>query len=134
MPVSSSAYVRVANAQSIFENLIAHALEPEAPVDRTNASNASIAIGRNSINLSAPVSELRLTVAAESESLMYFLKESAAKHLAELDELLAARLTWQETTAETPQQVTRRACRAGAWQEWRRRAHTVDLWHAEQVR
>lgn len=104
MPVSSSAYVRVENAQSIFENLIAHALEHEAPVDRTNASNASIAIGRNSINLSAAVSELRLTVTAESESLLYFLKESAAKHLAELDELLAARLTWQETTAETAQQ------------------------------
>jgi len=95
--LSSSAYVEVSNAQSMFEHLIEHALEHDAPVERTSETNASILVGNNSINLAAGALGLQLTVTAESESILYFLKESAVKHLAELNDGAAAALIWDET-------------------------------------
>lgn len=93
----SSSYVSVAAAGLVFEKLVAHAQEHDAPLRRNGSRDFTILLGGSSIDVAADNGGVSLRVSADSESALYFLKEAAVCHLAELNAEAADALRWDDT-------------------------------------
>jgi NADPH-dependent ferric siderophore reductase len=100
-PHQSTAYVPLSAADQVFAQLVAHVEEHDAVMERTGAQGVRILVGDNSIEVGSDGSGISLKVSAVSQSILYFLKEAAVRHLADLDASAAEKLRWDDDAALT---------------------------------
>jgi len=91
----ATAQVAVHEAEQVLAHLAAHAEEHDAVVRKNGRNGYSILVGANTIGLRAEGERLAVEVAAVSQSILFFLKEAAVQHLAELDAPAAESLRWE---------------------------------------
>ncbi len=100
MSLVSTAQIAMPDAEAAFARLAAHTREHDLVVEASGQNDLTIAIGDSSIRFFAGRSALTLKVTAVTAGILYFLKESAVQHLAELYPQAAGGLRWQD--ADTP--------------------------------
>lgn len=98
-PLLSSAYVPFPGADQAFAQLAEHFDEHDVVVERSGARNLKIVVSDSSIQVESDGNGLSLKVSAVSESILYFMKEAAVRHLAELNTAAADGLRWEDTVA-----------------------------------
>lgn len=96
MSCKSSAYVEIPDAETVFNRLVAHAHEHDVVLEEDGPQNVKIRVGQSFIAIGTDGSGLVFSISAESVSILYFLKEAAAQHLAELDPAAAEALCWRD--------------------------------------
>ncbi|WP_153771102.1 siderophore-interacting protein [Labrenzia sp. CE80] len=94
MPYQSTAKIDLPESDIILGQLVSHAREHDAVVRQSGPNDFSILVGESSINLASNDIGLTIEISAESESILYFLKEAAVSHLAELNADAAEAIRW----------------------------------------
>lgn len=95
----SMAYVPLSGADQAFAQLVAHVEEHDAILEHTGARDVKILVGENSIEVGSDGEGISLKVSAVSQSVLYFLKEAAVRHMAELNAPAAEQLRWEDDAA-----------------------------------
>ncbi|QDG74982.1 siderophore-interacting protein [Labrenzia sp. PHM005] len=96
MTCKSSAYVTLNQAEGVFARLLDHAREHDVVLEQTGPKDFKIVVGSGFIAIGTDGLGLILNVSAESVSILYFLKEAAALHLAEYNAEVAEALHWED--------------------------------------
>lgn len=96
MSFQASTYVPLHGAKEALSVLVAHAREHDAALEENAEDDWSILVGENTIRLRSDLGGLAVDVSAQSESILYFLKEAAVQHLGELNAAAAEAVRWDD--------------------------------------
>ena len=96
MNCKSSAYVTLNQAEGVFARLLDHAREHDIVLEQTGPKDFKIVVGSGFIAIGTDGLGLILNISAESVGVLYFLKEAAVRHLAEIRPEVADDLRWDD--------------------------------------
>ena len=105
MNCDATALVVIPNAESAFAHLLKHAEEHDVVLDKTGPRDFKILVGKSHIAIGMDDTALSLTISAETISILYFLKEAAVQHLAEISPEAAESLRWEDENAGASDQT-----------------------------
>jgi len=105
MNCDATALVVIPNAETVFAHLLEHAEEHDVVLDKRGPRDFKILVGKSHIAIGMDDTALSLTISAETISILYFLKESAVQHLAEISPEAAEALRWEDQNAASPDQT-----------------------------
>jgi NADPH-dependent ferric siderophore reductase len=104
MTVAAETELRLPDPRAAFHHLAAHIAEHGIEPEQIGPDALGFEYDGARIELFAGAGLLRLRLSARSENLLYFLKEGAATHVAEIDPVGAEALVWSDgvVTARPP--------------------------------
>lgn len=117
MAASAETIVRLPDPKAAFDHLTAHALEHGIDGEMSGPSSMRFKRMGCQIEFAHLQDALKIDVSAPTKSLLYFLKEAAARHVCEFDPIAGEALRWSRVGDEAPEPVNFCTLRLKAKQE-----------------
>ena len=95
LPHSASAFLPLPNTDHAFHRLWDHIEQHDVVVSRPAPRELIVHVGESTISIAARTNGLALSVKAPSQSILFFLKEAAVRHLEDIDATAAGMLRWR---------------------------------------
>lgn len=105
MNAQSSTSVALSDAREAFEQVSAHIAEHGIEPEPLSSAHHRFRYEGSTIQLQHDGSALTIALEAPSANMLYFLKEAAALHVAEIDPMAAEGLRWSDQSAPVRQPV-----------------------------